>query len=554
VPARGGNPNRVADLTLGPLLRYVDGTSATVWVEAAAPGTVTVRCDPAGLVAESPTFTVHGHHYALVVVEGLEPGGSYPYAVLVNGTQVWPEPDSEFPASRIRTVAPDRPLRLMFGSCRNSAPHDPANLRSHGVDVLRSHAYLLARVAEREWPSLLLLLGDQVYADEPPPEMAEFLRHHRNLADRDEPDQQVIDFAEYAELYRLAWIEPALRWLLSTIPTAMVFDDHELRDDWNISAAWREQMRAHDWWQRQVTAGLGAYWIYQHLGNLAPAELAADPILSDLRAAGGDSGKLLDGLAWPAGSEAGSYRWSYTRDYGRVRIVVLDTRCARVLGPERRLMLAPGEWEWFDRLATGDLDHLVVGSSLPVLLPVGLHQLEGWNEAVCGGAWGGAAARPAEWLRQAVDLGHWGAFRASFDALAGLVAELAAGRRGDPPASLLFLSGDVHYSYLAQAWPPGARTAVYQVVCSPIRNPLNRTIRFLNGFASTRLAGVVGRLLARTAGVPAPAYRWRVQRGPFFHNALATLDLAGRTGRLRFHAADHSGGQTLRVTADRRLS
>jgi hypothetical protein len=31
--------------------------------------------------------------------------------------------------------------------------------------------------------------------------------------------------------------------------------------------------------------------------------------------------------------------------------------------------------------------------------------------------------------------------------------------------------------------------------------------------------------------------RWRVRRGPFFHNALATLDLSGRGSTVRFHTA-----------------
>lgn len=521
------------------MLRYADAVSASVWVQTDAPATVTLSAGPAGTVS-APTFIVHGHHYALLVLDGLDPGASYPYTVALDGEQVWPPAEHEFPPSLIRTIAPEDRLRLVFGSCRTSVPHDAIHTLSHGVDVLRSYAHRMMEIDEKEWPSILLLLGDQVYADEPPPAMVEFIADRRDTSG--EPGKEIADFAEYAELYRQAWSEPALRWLLSTVPTAMIFDDHDLRDDWNTSADWQATMRAQPWWRRRVVAGLGAYWIYQHLGNLPPAELAEDPLLAALRDADGDGGAVLDEFAWLADTEPERNRWSYARDFGRTRLIVLDSRCARVLTPGKRAMLDASEWAWFQELATGDLDHLVIGSSLPVLLPAGLHQLESWNEAVCDGAWGPRAGRLAEKIRQAIDLEHWGAFRQSFDALADTVVEIATGRRGAPPASVLFLSGDVHYSYLAKAKLRRAATPVYQIVCSPIRNPLARTVRLLNGVASFAVAGVLGRALARAAGVPKPRFGWRIPRGPFFHNSLGTLDLAGRRATLRFNVGRVTGG------------
>ncbi|MDQ3821879.1 MAG: hypothetical protein M3321_01395, partial [Actinomycetota bacterium] len=50
------------------------------------------------------------------------------------------------------------------------------------------------------------------------------------------PYEDVADFEEYTRLYRESWSEPVMRWLLSTIATAMIFDDHDVHDDWNISA------------------------------------------------------------------------------------------------------------------------------------------------------------------------------------------------------------------------------------------------------------------------------------------------------------------------------
>ena len=65
----------------------------------------------------------------------------------------------------------------------------------------------------------------------------------------------------------------------------MIFDDHDVIDDWNTSAAWLAEMRATAWWHERILSGLMSYWVYQHLGNLSPAELAADPLYAAVRAA-----------------------------------------------------------------------------------------------------------------------------------------------------------------------------------------------------------------------------------------------------------------------------
>src|SRR5947209_19248877 len=107
------------DLILGPLLRYVDQRDATVWVETDGP------CEVEVLGRRARTFHVSGHHYALVLIEGLTDGESVPYEVALNGERRWPAPGGEFPQSRIATLEPERRLRISFGSCRAAAPHQP---------------------------------------------------------------------------------------------------------------------------------------------------------------------------------------------------------------------------------------------------------------------------------------------------------------------------------------------------------------------------------------------------------------------------------------------
>ena len=172
----------MSDLVLGPLLRHVDSDSATIWVETSTACEVVVTAGDHR--ATTRTFGAHGHHYALVEVTGLAPGSHTPYEVHLDGEQVWPEPGSAYPPSVIPTLLPGKPLRLAFGSCRVSVPHDAEATEEFGVDALRAYALHMADRGETRWPDLVLFLGDQVYADETTDEVREFIASRRSL---DEP-------------------------------------------------------------------------------------------------------------------------------------------------------------------------------------------------------------------------------------------------------------------------------------------------------------------------------------------------------------------------------
>lgn len=105
-------------LILGPMMRYVDDVSASIWVETrdAARVVVTVA-DRSWMVR---TFAVHAHHYALVHVDGLQPDSTLPYTVHVNGRRAWPAEHSDYPSAVIATLGTGHPLRMSFGSCRTS--------------------------------------------------------------------------------------------------------------------------------------------------------------------------------------------------------------------------------------------------------------------------------------------------------------------------------------------------------------------------------------------------------------------------------------------------
>ncbi|MBT2449974.1 alkaline phosphatase family protein [Streptomyces sp. ISL-43] len=555
-------------MRLGPLLRYVDwntGDSATIWIEADRPCTAEVRCaDGAG--GSVRTFQVAGHHYALVPVTGLTPDSTTAYEVLLDGVHVWPLRDTPFPPSTITTPpaakahhsnhSPTRDanpthsptLRLTFGSCRQAAP--PADGRGpHGPDALDTLASQLAVEPEAVRPDVLLLLGDQVYADHLSRATRAWLSARRDL--REAPGAQVADFEEYTRLYDESWLDPEIRWLLSTVPSLHIFDDHDVIDDWNTSATWLAEMRATPWWQERVLSGLMSYWVYQHLGNLSPAELAADALYGAVRETP-DGTDALRAFAASAEADPATVRWSYRRDFGRSRLLMVDTRAARVLDEDGRAMLDPAEQQWLRDNALaghGGYDHLLIGSSLPWLMPPLVHDAEVWNAALCRGERGPKWARIGEDLRRRSDLEHWAAFPASFAALSDLIEEVGTGPRA--PATVCVLSGDVHHAYVAEPRIPST-ARVFQLTCSPVHNSIHTAVKWGFRLGWSRWGRWLGRGFSRHGRTGRPPLSWRRTGGPWFGNQLMTLALSGRSARLRLDQARK--GPRLVTVLDRDLT
>jgi hypothetical protein len=529
-----GNGQWMADLVLGPLLRYVSETEATIFVETDGP------CEVAVLGAVEPTFGVDGHHYALVRVEGLKPATQHPYDVRLDGEVRWPQPGSALPPSSLRTLGGEGPLDVAFGSCRVAVPHaEPwtsskdADDRGHEVDALWVLAQEIGRDDSRR-PDLLFLLGDQVYVDEGSPRTRARIEARRDT--KAEPGEEVTDFEEYTWLYQESWREPLIRWLFANVSTSMLWDDHDMSDDWNISRSWVEEMRERPWWHRRAIGCIASYWIYQHLGNLSPAALDEDDTYKEVRG-NQRAEEVLFGWAERIESTGAGARWSFCRDLGGTRAIFVDSRAGRVLDEGSRRMVDDEEWDWIVAHAEGDFDHLLIATTVPWLLSPGLDRLEAWNEKVCDGAHGEAAARAAEKLRRAVDFDHWASFSHSFRALRDLLGDVAAGRRGTKPGSVVVLAGDVHHAYLCEVGRPAGeaeeRAPIYQAVCSPYRNPLSGKERRVIRAGFTKTFTRIAAALAKLAGAEDPGIRWRLLDGPCFDNQVATLHIDGRHATMR---------------------
>lgn len=142
-----------------------------------------------------------GLHFALVVVTSLTPAAATPYRVDLNDVLIWPPADYPYPAPVIQTVGDPERAHIVFGSCRESTPYAEGRKEP---DALDAYAIRL-KETDAPIPDLLMLIGDQIYADVTSKSTRMWLRKRRRRRHRDAPPKQVVDFAEYARLYRESW-------------------------------------------------------------------------------------------------------------------------------------------------------------------------------------------------------------------------------------------------------------------------------------------------------------------------------------------------------------
>lgn len=319
---------------------------------------------------------------------------------------------------------------------------------------------------------------------------------------------------------------------LASVPTLMIFDDHDVTDDWNLSARWEETAYGHPFSRRIIGNALLAYLLCQAWGN--SPESVAEPLAAAERllATAGDAGQLdcpaqnacIDDLLVFQG-------WHYVLKT-EPPLIVLDTRTRRWRS-ERRLEHPSGlmDWEALCELQQDLLDHpsAVIVSAAPLF---GVKLIE-------------AVQRIFTWFGQPlmVDAENWMAHPGAAKTMLNIF------RHRRTPGNYVVLSGDVHYSFVYDIRIRDRRgePRLWQVTSSGIKNEfpprllatLDRLNRWLyapwsplNGFTKRRRWELQPRLPdRRDAGE-------RLWNGAGIGQVL--LDEEGRPAVIRQHNADGS--------------
>ncbi len=489
---------------VGPLVRAVSAESAAVWCEWTEAGEVELVAVPEQAAQEqiampltrstrARTICVGGHHYTLFHLTGLQPASWYAYTLAPISVSGEPAAvaSSSFPSPGQRLIqcfrtldlpGEGQPLRVAYGSCRNLSAPGPDALSAFGT-------WLQTTFDEREtlWPRLLLLIGDQIYADEG-------LRRRKKAANSDQrkPVKSALppgahSFEEFTALYEEAWMEDAgVRQALAALPTYMIFDDHEITNSWNIAPSWLGQALRRGLEQTLVD-GLVAYWLYQGWGNLCARSASEHPLLALMQQAaqsGEDALEELRDRVRKAVYGEIMPHWHYEIPT-TPPIFVADVRADRpafrgkteaaALDAPARIMSQPQMEELRRWLQTHASTAVLLVSSVPALLPPAI----GFAEYMAGirPLRRGPLRQPAHLLAtlqrqlaQYMSFDHWPVFSDTWHEL----VDLLAARQRD----LIILSGDVHFSYAAQArttlFPTKKRATLYQLVASPFRNALSK--------------------------------------------------------------------------------
>jgi hypothetical protein len=128
---------------------------------------------------------------------------------------------------------------------------------------------------------------------------------------------------EVEDLERARAALPQVRRVLANIPTYMIFDDHDVTDDWNITREWCENVNGNPTGRRVVANALAAFWTFQGWGNQPEAyDSAFKETLSEHLTSSVSDGERFDRLLWSFDA------WSFFVPTDPPAIV-LDTRTQR---------------------------------------------------------------------------------------------------------------------------------------------------------------------------------------------------------------------------------
>ncbi|AEH15695.1 hypothetical protein Sbal117_4037 [Shewanella baltica OS117] len=241
-----------------------------------------------------------------------------------------------------------------------------------------------------------------------------------------------------------------VRRFMAHIPVYMMFDDHDVTDDWNLTAKWELAAYEHAFSKRIIGNALIGYTLFQGLGN------APDKFTDEIR-------PLLDTFFSQPQSESQDLlieellkfeQWHYTLATSP-KLVVLDTRTRRWRS-ESNLAKPSGLMDWE---ALMDLQQELLGQSKVIIVSpapmFGVKLIEAVQRT--------ATLMGASLL---VDAENWMAHPGAANALLSIFMHRKT------PEEFVILSGDVHYSFSYDISIRFRRSSpnIYQITCSGIKN------------------------------------------------------------------------------------
>ena len=531
----------------GPMLRRLEPARVVLWLVGSRPLSLTLRVQGMEdiLLDDGKCTVIAVGRHAFVHLIDVQLDTALPfdtmieYDLLIDGTTgiaEWAPHLVYGSAACPNFVLRSRIDQLLHGSCRK--PHYPT------VDGLLCVDGLLGSITEAaERPALLMMSGDQVYADDVAGPMlraihalierlglfgehlegavvsdsAKLYEHpasyyHRadllpalqsneTLRERffggtrkpiftsSSADNHLVTFAEVMAMYLLVW--SPMPWTLITpkppkliperreryaleqtridafkaglggvarafahVPCLMIFDDHDITDDWNLSAQWEETAYGHPFSKRIIGNALIAYLLCQGWGNNPDAFGAL------LQRAGGVIATGQDGYLDSPVQDAlidellKFQHWHYVLPTTPA-MVVLDTRTRRWRS-EMNLKQPSGllDWEALCELQQELLDHpsAIIVSPAPVF---GVKLIE-------------TVQRVFSWFGYPllVDAENWMAHRGAAQVILNIF------RHSRTPGNYVVLSGDVHYSFVYEVLIRHRKAGprIWQITSSGIKN------------------------------------------------------------------------------------
>ncbi|WP_122053756.1 alkaline phosphatase family protein [Vibrio sp. Evd11] len=266
---------------------------------------------------------------------------------------------------------------------------------------------------------------------------------------------------------------PQVQRLFAHIPTYMIFDDHDVTDDWNLTVGWEHAVDQNRFATQVIGNGLVAYWMCQGWGN--KPESFDETFIEQAKQLFVDQPLITKQTHNEAGNAVTTHsvsniepdkhqafiemlsrfeEWHYTIDTSP-KVIVLDTRTRRWRS-ESRMNKPSGLMDWealieFQHQLMNQ-DKVVIVSAAPMFGVKFIETLQKMATTI---------GKPL-----VIDAENWMAHPGSANTLISIFTHTKT------PTNFVVLSGDVHYSFAYDIKLRYRRNSpnIYQITCSGIKN------------------------------------------------------------------------------------